>query len=105
MRGACQMLPDPNWKAEDQPETLVRTSGGNTMTMMTRWQICLHCSWMFKEESSQGETKKITPKKGDSKKKPVQPKKKNITLLDRVQGGTTGEKCVEGPVMGSFEVE
>ena len=29
MRGARQMLPDPDWKAEDQPGVRARTSGGN----------------------------------------------------------------------------
>ena len=29
MRGARQMLPDPDWKAEDQREARARTKGGN----------------------------------------------------------------------------
>ena len=29
MRGTRQMLPDPDWKAEDQREARPRTSGGN----------------------------------------------------------------------------
>ena len=29
MRGARQMLPDPEWKAEDQREARARTKGGN----------------------------------------------------------------------------
>ena len=28
-RDACQMLPDPDWKAKDQREAQARTSGGN----------------------------------------------------------------------------
>ena len=46
-------------------------------------------------------TKIIAPMKGDSKKKPAQPKKndnharQNVT----VQEGATGDKCVARPVM------
>ena len=29
MQGARRMLPDPDWKAEDQPGVRARTSGGN----------------------------------------------------------------------------
>ena len=29
VRGARRMLPDPDWKADDQPGVRARTSGGN----------------------------------------------------------------------------
>ena len=41
VRGECQMLPDPDWKAEDQRGAQARTSGATTMTMTTEVVICL----------------------------------------------------------------
>ena len=42
VRGAHQMLPDPNWKADNQKEARVRTIGGTMMMMMTtKVLICL----------------------------------------------------------------
>ena len=41
VRGAHQMLPDPEWKAEDQREARARSSGATTMTMTTKMVICL----------------------------------------------------------------
>ena len=61
VRGARQMLPDPNWKAEDQRGARARTRGGNNNDNdnlggdMPRW--------MFKEVSNRGKTKKVDSKK------------------------------------------
>ena len=41
VRGARQMLPDPDWKAEDQKGARARTSRATTMTMTTKVVICL----------------------------------------------------------------
>ena len=41
VRGAPQMLPDPDWKAEDQRGARARTSGVTTMMMTTKVVICL----------------------------------------------------------------
>ena len=68
VRGACQMLPDPDWKAEDQREARTRTSGGNNNDNDNQGGDMP--SWMFKEVSNRGKTKK-----GDLKKKPAQLKK------------------------------
>ena len=89
VRGACQMLPDPDWKAEDQREARARTSGGNNNGGDMP-------SWMFKEVSNRGKTKK-----GDSKKKPAQLKKidNHATQDVNLQEGTTEGKCVAGPVL------
>ena len=41
VRGACQMLPDPDWRAGDQRGARARTSGATRMTMNTKVVICL----------------------------------------------------------------
>ena len=67
VRGAHQMLPDPDWKAKDQRESRARTSGGNNDDDDNQ-SGDMPC-WMFKE-SNRGKTKNR-----DSKKKPAQIKK------------------------------
>ena len=62
IRGAHQMLPDPDCKAEKQRGARARTSGGNSNDDDNQGRDMP--GWMFKEESNRGETKK-----GDSKKK------------------------------------
>ena len=62
LRGACQMLPDSDWKAEDQREARARTSGDNNNDDDNQGSDMP--SWMFNEVSNRGKTKK-----GDSKKK------------------------------------
>ena len=62
--GARQMLPDPDWKAEDQRGAQARTSGGNNNDDDNRGGDMP--SWMF----NGGEIKTR-----DSKKKPAQIKK------------------------------
>ena len=87
------MLPDPDWKAENQRGARARTSGGNINDDDNQGGDM--SGWMFKE-SNRGETKK-----GDSKKKPAQIKKDdNQNTQDvKVQEGTTDEKYVAGPVL------
>ena len=68
VRAARQMLPDPDWKAEDQREAQARTSGGNNKDNDNQGSDMP--SWMFKEESNRGKTRNR-----DSKKKPAQIKK------------------------------
>ena len=68
MRGACQMFPDPDWKAEDQRKARARTSGGNNNDDDNQGGHMPCC--MFKEEYNRGKTKNR-----DSKKKPAQIKK------------------------------
>ena len=90
VRGARRMLPDPDWKTEDQPGVRARTSGGNkdkdNDEIMTR---------------SNQKTEKCAPKERDSKKKPAQPKenydhaRRNI----KVKEGATERECVAGPVV------
>ena len=67
------MLPDPDWKAEDQPGVRTRTSGGNKDEDNDGGQGGDIPAWMFRK-SNQEKTEKSAPKKRDSKKKPAQPK-------------------------------
>ena len=94
MRGAHQMLPDVDWKAEDQRGSRARTSGDNNNDDDN--QCCDMPSWIFKEESNRGETTNI-----DSKKKPAQIRKNDnrVTQDVKVQEGTRERKCVAGPVL------
>ena len=73
VQGARLMLPDPDWKAEDQPEIRARTSGGNKDKDNDDDQVGNIPAWMFKK-SSQEKTKNSAPMKRDSKKKPAQPR-------------------------------
>ena len=99
VRGARRMLPDPDWKAEDQPGVRARTSGGNKDKDNDDNQGGDIPAWMFRRSNQK--TEKSAPKERDSKKKPVQPKeiddraKRNV----KVKEGTTDEKCVAGPVV------
>ena len=80
MRGARQMLPDQDWKAEDQPSSpslpvlaqgsRARTSAGSNNEDDNQGGDMP--SWMFKEESNREKTKNR-----DSVKKPAQLKKNN----------------------------
>ena len=99
VRGARRMLPDPDWKAEDQPGVRARTSGGNKDKDNDDNQGGDIPAWMFRRSNQK--TEKSTPKERDSKKKPAQPKenddraKRNV----KVKEGATEEKCVAGPVV------
>ena len=92
VRGARQMLPDPDWKVEDQREAQARSSGGNNDDNDNQGGDMP--IWMFKEESNRGKTKKR-----DSKKKPAQIKKNDNHANEdiKVQEGITEGKCVAGP--------
>ena len=81
------MLPDPDWKAEDQPGVRARTSdnqGGDIP------------AWMFRKSNKK--TEKSAPKERDSKKKPDQPRENDDRARRnvKVKEGAT-EKCVAGP--------
>ena len=93
VRGARQMLPDPDWKAEEQREARARTSGGNNDDNDNQGGDMP--SWMFKEES------KRKTKIRDSKKKLAQIKKNDNCATEdiKVQEDTTEGKCVAGPVL------
>ena len=97
VRGARRMLPDPDWKAEDQPG--VRASGGNKDKANDDNQGGDIPAWMFK--SSNQKTDKSAPKERDSKKKPAQPKENDDHARRNVKfkEGATEEKCVAGPVV------
>ena len=94
IRSACQMLHDPDWKAEDQSGAPARTRAGNNNDDDNQGSDMP--SWMFKEESDRDETKNR-----DSKKKPAQLKKNdNRAKQDvKVQECTMEGKCVAGPVL------
>ena len=87
VRVARHMLPESDWKAEDQREDQARTSGGNNNGNDNQGGDMP--SWMFKEESNKGKAQNR-----DSKKKPAQIKK-NVMI----QEGTTEGKCVAGPCL------
>ena len=99
------MLPDPDWKAEDQSGVRARTSGGNKDKNNDDNQGGDIPAWMFR--SSNQKTEKSAPKVRDSKKKPAQPKGND----DRARGnvkikkGATEEKCVAGPVVTSSQAK
>ena len=99
VRGARRMLPDPDWKAEDQPGVRARTSGGNKDKDDDDNQGGDIPAWMFRRSNQK--TVKSAPKERDSKMKPAQPKenddrdRRNV----KVKEGATEEKCVAGPVV------
>ena len=72
VRGARRMLPDPDWKAEDQPGVRARTSGDNKDKDNDDDYRGDIPAWMFKR--SNHKTEKSAPKERDSRKKPAQPK-------------------------------
>ena len=55
MRGARQMLPEPDWKADNQRKALARTIFGNNDDNDNQGGDTP--SWMFKDESNRGKTK------------------------------------------------
>ena len=96
VRGARRMLPDPDWKAEDQPGVRARTSGGNKDKDNDDNQGGDIPAWMFRRSNQ-----KTEKSASDSKMKPAQPKenedraRRNV----KVKEGATEEKCVAGPVV------
>ena len=99
VRGARRMLPDPDWKAEDQPGVRARTSGGNKDKYNYDNQGNDIPAWMFRRSNQK--TEKSAPKERDSKKKPAQPKENDDRARRnvKVKEGATEEKCVAGPVV------
>ena len=99
VRGAQRMLPDPDWKAEDQPGVRARTSGGNKDKDNDDNQGGDLPAWMFKRSNQK--TEKSAPKERNSKKKPAQPKENDDRARRnvKVKEGATQEKCVAGPVV------
>ena len=63
VRGACQMLPYPDWKAENQQGARARTSGNNNNE--DDHQGGDMPKWMFKKQSNQEELYLGQPKKND----------------------------------------
>ena len=84
MRGACQMLPDPDWKAEDQREVRARFGGGNTNDDDNQGGDMP--IWMFKEESNRGKLRTETQRRSQPRSKRMN----NHAAKDiKVQEGTT----------------
>ena len=86
--------------AEDQRGARARTSGGSNNDNDKQGGDMP--SWMIKEESNRGETKK-----GDSKKKPAHIKKndKCATQNVKVQEGSMEGKCIPGPVLARLQAK
>ena len=99
VRGARRMLPDPDWKAEDQPGVRARTSGGNKDKDNDDNQGGDIPAWMFRRSNQK--TEKSAPKERDSKMKPAQPKENDDRARRnvKVKEGATEEKCVAGSVV------
>ena len=76
VRGAHQMLPDLDWKAEVQKGARARTSGGNNNDDDNQGGDMP--SWMFKKESNRGETKIETQRRNQPKSRKI------ITVLDKM---------------------
>ena len=97
-RRARRMLPDPDWKAEDQPGVRARTSWGNKDNDDDKGGDI--AARMFKK-TNQGKTEKSALKQRDSKKKPAQPKQNDGHARWKVKDkkGATEEDCVAGPVV------
>ena len=88
------MLPDPDWKAEDQPGVRARTSGGNKDKDNDDDQGGDIPAWMFRK-SNQEKTVKSVPKKRDSKKKPARPKEND----NHARRNMKVRECVARPVV------
>ena len=99
IQGARQMLPDPDWKAEDQPGVRARTSVGNKDKDNDDDQGGDIPAWMFKRSNQK--TENSAPKKRDSKKKPAQPKENDDRAGPnmKVKEGAAEEECVAGPAV------
>ena len=95
VRGARWMLPDSDWKAEDQPGVRAMTSGGNKDKDNDDDQGGDIPAWMFKKKSSQEKTEKSARKKRDYKKKPAQHKENDDCARRnmKVKEGVTEAEC------------
>ena len=100
VRGARRMLPDPDWKVEDQTGVRAMTSGDNKDKDNDDDQGGGIPAWMFKR-SNQEKTVKSAPRKRNSKKKPAQPKEidDGAKRIEKVKEGSTEEENVAGPVV------
>ena len=93
------MLPDPDWKAEEQPGVRARTSRDNKDKDNDDDQGGDLPAWMFKRSKQKTEESALNER--DSKKKPAQPKenddraRRNIKVIE----GATEEECVAGPAV------
>ena len=98
VRGARRMLPDPDWKAEDQPGVRARTRGNKDKDNDDNQGGDIP-AWMFRRSNQK--TEKSAPKERDSKMKPAQPKENDDRARRnvKVKEGATEEKCVAGPVV------
>ena len=76
VRGACQILPDPDRKVEDQRETQARTSGGNNNDDDNQGGDMP--SWVFKEESNRGKLRIETQRRSQPRSR------KMITMLHKM---------------------
>ena len=92
------MLPDPDWKAEDQPGVRAMTSGGNKDKDNDDNQGGDIPAWMFKRSNQKTES---APKERDSKKKLAQHKENDdrVRWNVEVKEGATEEECVARPVV------
>ena len=96
------MLPDTDWRAEDQPGVRARTSGGNDNNKDNNDDQDGDISnWMFEKKTSREETEKSAPKKRDPKKKPAKPKENfnRARWNVKVKGDAPEEACVAIPVV------
>ena len=81
VRVARQMLPDPDWKAEDQRGARARTSAGNNNDDNNQGDDMP--SWILKEETNREETKNKASKKTHKTSKSNKAPRKESVLLDQ----------------------
>ena len=85
VRGARQMLPDPDWKAQDQRGARARTSGGNNNDDNQGGDMP---SWMFKRSPTEEKLRLETPRR-------CQPRsRKMITMLHKMSKKTPQKESV-----------
>ena len=90
------MLPDPDWKDEDQPGVRAMTSGGNKDKDNDVDQGGDIPAWMFRRSNQK--TEKSAPKEKYSKKKSAQPKE----IDDRARRNVKVKKGATTPLDGSL---
>ena len=103
--GARRMLPDPDWKAADQPGVRSTTKVDNKDKDNDDDQGGDIPAWMFK--SNQEKNDKNSAKKRDSIRKPAQPKESDDRTRwnVKVKDGATESKCVAGSVVTRAEAK
>ena len=95
VRGARRMLPEPDWKAEDQPLVKARTSGGNKTRVMTMTRVVIYLLGCLGDPTRR---QRRVLQRRETKKEPAQPKENDDRARGNVKGATE-EKCVAGPVV------